>query len=160
MGNAIIKKKFCYLFLKRKCGIYKMCVELISQIKKRHLVKNTKNVLEVANSILEELGIKTMPVDISKILTGLGFKIYVSDALKKNISGFIYISPDLVSKFGTDKIIIVNDEDSIGRQRFTLAHEFSHYIFDFDLDSEVNDELLDVIEMIADILGGLKEESE
>lgn len=135
MVNAIINKLFLYLFQKRKRGNYKMCVQLISEIKEKQLPKTVSNVIKIADSILKELDIKSMPVDISKILTGLGFKIYATDILKKNISGFIYISPDLVSKFGTDKIIMINDDDSIGRQRFTLAHEFSHYIFDFDLNT-------------------------
>lgn len=116
-----------------KDKLFKMCMEKILQIKQENPKKNEENAIKIARDILNKLEIKKAPVDISEILTGLGFKIYVLDSLENNISGIICISNDLKQKFGTDKIIILNGKDTLGRQRFTLAHEFSHFIFDFDL---------------------------
>lgn len=109
-----------------------MCMSKIVEIKQKHLEKNEENVIFVANELLKELNIKKAPIDISKILNGLGFKIYVVDGLNESISGLIMIDPDLIEKYETDRIIILNSKDEPGRQRFTLAHEFSHYLFDFD----------------------------
>ena len=132
MIDDIIYKHLLCFHIRREREIYKMCMELINEIKEKQPCENTESAIKIANKILEKLKINTMPVDISKILTGLGFKIYVSDMFKGNISGMICISPDLKQSFDTDKIIIVSKEDNIGRQRFTLAHEFCHYIFDFN----------------------------
>lgn len=125
--------------------LFEMCIDKIYNIKEKKLDKTEKNAISVAREILEALEIKKVPVDISEILTGLGFKIYALNSLKNNISGIIFISHDLMDKFGTDKIIIVNSEDTFGRQRFTLAHEFSHFIFDFDLSS--NAEFIDLYDI-------------
>lgn len=109
-----------------------MCKAYIEEIKKKNMPKTMENAISIANEMIEKLNITEMPVDITYILTRLGFKIYVIDDLKDNISGLIYVSPDLKDRFQTDKIIMLNERDKRGRQRFTLAHEFSHYIFDFN----------------------------
>ena len=116
--------------------VFIMCMKKIAEIKERHLEKNLDNVVSVANELLKELNINKAPVDISRILNGLGFKIFVVDGLDENISGLILINPDIIKNYGTDRIIILNSNDESGRQRFTLAHEFSHYIFDFNEETE------------------------
>lgn len=107
------------------------CLKAISEIKKNMPEKSITNAIKTADKILTSLSINEFPVPIVKILNDLGFTVLSTDIKKKNISGMIMISPDLKEPFGTDKVIAVEKSDSIGRQRFTLAHEFAHYLFDF-----------------------------
>ena len=69
------------------------------------------------------------PFPIVKMIVDAGFKIYTQD-LKHSIGGYIIISNDIAEKFGTDKIIVVNENENKNRQRFSLAHEFGHYLLD------------------------------
>lgn len=105
---------------------------IILQYKKDIPDRNIDSAVNMAKELIKSLGIKKYPVPIVSILNDLGFSVFVTDIKDKNISGFIAISPDYKDKFNTDKIIAVESTDTIGRQRFTLAHEFAHYLFDFD----------------------------
>ena len=69
------------------------------------------------------------PFPVVKMIVDAGFKIYTQD-LKQNMGGYIVISNDIEEKFGTDKIIVVNENENTYRQRFSLAHEFGHYLLD------------------------------
>lgn len=109
---------------------------IISQFKKNIPKRDLNSAIDMAQKLVKSLGIKKYPVPIVSILNDLGFSVFVSDIKDKNISGFIAINPDLKSRFNTDKIIAVESTDTIGRQRFTLAHEFAHYLFDFNESSK------------------------
>ena len=65
---------------------------------------------------------------IVKIAKLFGFRIY-KEAL--NESGDININGETAQKYGHDKIILVNSEDELFHQRFVVAHELAHYLFDF-----------------------------
>ena len=77
---------------------------------------------------------------IIAISNHLGFKNYMSDFslfdntmdLYRNSSGMIVVDGDLTEKYGTDKILLISKYDSIKYQRFTIAHELGHYLFDFN----------------------------
>lgn len=71
---------------------------------------------------------KTPIIEIAKLM---GFKMYTSD-LKANVSGIIGISSTLSSKFGSDKVIILNKNESDEHILFTIAHEIAHYIYDYN----------------------------
>lgn len=105
--------------------------DIIKNVKKENKERSIDNAIQLANSLIKKLNINTYPVPIVSILNELGFNIYTSK-MPSNISGFIAIAPNLEENFGNDKIIAVSNEDNIGRQRFTLAHEFAHYLFDFN----------------------------
>ena len=64
-----------------------------------------------------------MPV--GKIAAALNLKVQ-SDALDANISGLIRKISDAPAQFA----ITVNVADAPVRQRFTVAHEIAHYLFD------------------------------
>ena len=56
------------------------------------------------------------PTDIEKIIGNKNFMIRKMD-FEDGLSGML-----------VDKVVYVNSNDSIERQRFTLAHEFTHFI--------------------------------
>lgn len=107
-------------------------LKIISEFKKNMPERTIDNAIAVAKKLITSLGVNDCPVPIVSILNDLGFSVFVSDFKDKNISGFICVDPDLKYKFGTDKVIAIEKSDTYGRQRFTLAHEFAHYIFDFN----------------------------
>ncbi|MCH5197085.1 MAG: ImmA/IrrE family metallo-endopeptidase [Oscillospiraceae bacterium] len=109
-----------------------MVAEKVKKIKGNIKERSIENAIRVASELIDELNINNVPVPIVKILNELGFAVYASDMPKQNISGFIIINPELNEKFNTDRVIAVERSDTLGRQRFTLAHEFAHYLFDFN----------------------------
>lgn len=73
---------------------------------------------------------QTAPLRIGKMLNTLGFLVLLSDSFNNdNLSGALAIDNNAIKdKF--KKIIMLNNKDNIGHQRFTIAHELAHYIFD------------------------------
>lgn len=72
------------------------------------------------------------PLKITSLMTNLGFDLLKNSQFpQKELSGLLALNlkEKLAGKY-SDKVIIVNGQDSIGHQRFTIAHELSHYIFD------------------------------
>ena len=72
------------------------------------------------NNILIQRDDKDYPLDIEKIIKGYQIEI-CKEEMDYDISGYI-------EKRETKWIIGVNKYHSHQRQRFTLAHEFAHYI--------------------------------
>lgn len=112
------------------------CKKIISQFKQKMPERTIENAIKLAKELIQTLNIKEYPVPIVSILKELGFAVFVTEMPRSNISGFIIIDSDLKEKFGTDKTIAIDNNDSLGRQRFTLAHEFAHYLFDFNENNE------------------------
>lgn len=111
-----------------------MRTSLVAQIKQNKNV--TKDDMpSIANKILKAYYIEKMPVPIVQLAKKLCFSVFQQEFDKDNISGIIAIDPELREKFGNDKIITVNTKDNLGHQRFTIAHELAHYLFDFDENS-------------------------
>ncbi len=108
------------------------CKKIISQFKQNMPERTIENAIKLAKNLIQSLDIKDYPIPIVNILKELGFAVFVTEMPRPNISGFIIIDSDLKEKFGTDKTIAIDKNDSLGRQRFTLAHEFAHYLFDFN----------------------------
>ena len=76
-----------------------------------------------ACELLEMLwGDRGFPVDPITIGKKLGLKI-VETTLPKEVSGAI------IKKANSDPIIIVEQQDSKNRKRFTCAHEIGHFIY-------------------------------
>ncbi|MCL2343864.1 MAG: ImmA/IrrE family metallo-endopeptidase [Firmicutes bacterium] len=76
------------------------------------------------------------PVPIVTIAQSIGFKLFMHE-LENNVSGFLLISPDIREYFETDRIIVVNQNDSAEQRKFTVAHEIAHFLYDFDEDKEI-----------------------
>jgi len=103
----------------------KMCKKAVVEI------RNVNNITahDAAVKLLEEYK-GEFPIPIIKIVKDAGFSVYIQD-LPRNIGGYIVVDADLEKKFNTDKIIVVNESENTKRRRFTVAHEFGHYLFDF-----------------------------
>lgn len=86
-------------------------------------IKNIKK----ADDLLKLLGLDsaTAPVKLMPILEKLGIDLKTGKLIYKNeeISGAI-------KKKETGATILVNSTETLGRQRFTIAHEIAHYIFE------------------------------
>lgn len=86
------------------------------------------------------------PMDIFKLVQGIEDLTLVFYPLGKNISGVCY-------KGASSRVIAVNSHMSLGRQRFSLAHELYHLYFDEAKESQVSRMAIgvgDAIERCAD----------
>lgn len=90
----------------------------------------------VTKIILGGLGIKEVPIPIVAIMKSLEFQV-VSGEMEDEISGIVGIDDTLKKTFRSDKVIAVNSKDNIGHQRFAMAHELAHYLFDFDVSNSI-----------------------
>ena len=88
----------------------------------------------------------------------------VSPEEDKLIETYVRISgltkQDYITRRLTHKDIVVQGNPRVFKALRNQLAEVLAELQRIEAGGEVNDELLDVIEMIADILGGLKEESE
>jgi Zn-dependent peptidase ImmA (M78 family) len=83
-------------------------------------MKTSSGNREKAESLLKMAKIVDAPVDIHKIANLLGFTIIESD-FPTSYSGEIFIEDNV-------KSIGVNKNQTLKRQRFTIAHELGHYL--------------------------------
>ena len=100
---------------------------------KRYVLEDMPSVTKI---ILGGLGIKKVPVPIVAIMKSLEFQV-VSGKMEDEISGIVAIDDALKKEFKSDKVIAINSKDNIGHQRFTMAHELAHYLFDFDVSNSI-----------------------
>lgn len=73
---------------------------------------------------------KNAPLRIGDMLDSLGFTVVLNDSFNDDqLSGALAINNSVdVERF--KKMIMLNTKDSTEHQRFTIAHELAHYIFD------------------------------
>ncbi len=86
-----------------------------------------KEVLAQAEEFCLIHDINKYPVNIAALCRKLGFEIYAEN-LPSDHSGFIIVHPKAKARYGSEKVIVVNSEESPLRQRFTVAHELAHYV--------------------------------
>lgn len=86
---------------------------------------------EIAQRVKNQYGEDKLATPIASILGKVGFKMYLGN-LDNNTSGIIGVSDRLKKAHGSKRVIKINNKESRGHQRFTLAHELGHYIFDYD----------------------------
>lgn len=67
---------------------------------------------------------------IVKIAKDFGFKIY-KKKLSPKLSGDICINGNTNDIYGYNQIILVNEEEPLFHQRFVIAHELAHYLFEY-----------------------------
>ena len=78
---------------------------------------------------------KPAPLPVVRVLQLLGFELFRVNFPNPKQSGLIAVDSSLPEKykvFKSDRVVLVNGNDNLGHQRFTIAHELSHYIFDYD----------------------------
>lgn len=147
-----MKKNHLYVKIKTYKGRWKRTNKLeqkILDLKKEYQKKEYHNsdkniddidknvIINQANAVSNEV-LKAFfkdeepPLKITSLMTNLGFDLLKNSQFpQKELSGLLALNlkEKLAGKY-SDKVIIVNGQDSIGHQRFTIAHELAHYIFD------------------------------
>lgn len=115
--------------------MYKNINTAINRI--REIFKNKVSLdyteVEAATIILRaELGLSSYnDVKIVTLFKELGFQVIGSGFKDNNISGIMGIGEKVTERFQSNRVIILNKKKSPEHQRFTLAHELYHYIFDY-----------------------------
>jgi Zn-dependent peptidase ImmA (M78 family) len=93
-------------------------------------METSEHINKKVKSLLSSAGVNSAPVPIDKIVVANKISVQYA-ALDGDISGLLY-------KQGEKAVIGVNGLHATVRQRFTLAHEFAHFILghkgDFFLD--------------------------
>ena len=105
-------------------------IEVVEQVKNDLPTRNVEGAIKLARELIDKLEINTYPVPIIDILNELNINTYISEMPSPNISGFIIIDKDKETD-ETNKVVSVNKNDAYARQRFTYAHEFGHFLFDY-----------------------------
>lgn len=68
---------------------------------------------------------------IGSLMEALEFKVYSNDEFGDDtLSGILALNANKVDSEYGDKLIVVNGKDNVGHQRFTIAHELAHFLFD------------------------------
>lgn len=75
--------------------------------------------------LANQAGISTVPFGIEEIINKFGIKIVYDQDMGEDLSGYIENRSEVW-------VIGVNKYQSSGRQRFTLAHEFAHFLLHKD----------------------------
>lgn len=102
-----------------------ICDEIVKMGEDSHFTSE-----EITEKILKDMKVDTMPVPIVEIIEkGFGIESLSQD-LAKPLEGFILINPNLNNRFKTNRIISVNKNIEQRQQRFVMAHELAHYIYD------------------------------
>ncbi|ENQ6619328.1 ImmA/IrrE family metallo-endopeptidase [Campylobacter lari] len=96
------------------------------QEKKYNDSYSKKNIQEI-HKHAEQLGIETKPFDIFGYISHVKEIVYWEDYFDDDISGSIEYS--LSGEYN----IVVNKYHSLSRRRFTLAHEFGHFVLHKDV---------------------------
>lgn len=115
----------------------KMCMEIVREVHrkrrdgKEYKISEMKPLAERFLEAIEYDGKESVP--IIKIVKSCEFITIVGAMKDRSMSGFVSIDKGTVDKYNSDKIIGVNGNDEFGHQRFVIAHEFAHYLFDYDM---------------------------
>ena len=109
-----------------------MCKKAVSTIRSNEKYFQLDNVKEAADLVLSEYIADretAIPVPIVRIITDAGFAIFLQD-MPLSMGGYIAMNGECEERFGNDRIIVINNQNKANRRRFTLAHEFGHYVLD------------------------------
>lgn len=111
-------------------------IELENRLKKdfckKHNHYKLQEIDDIAYEILNifEVNLKNISTPIVKIAKAFDFKTG-EKALDVMLSGDIYINGNTADVYGHNKVILVNKNEQLFHQRFVIAHELAHYLFDF-----------------------------
>lgn len=133
-----IKKKYNYDFSRllihdqKDCKTINLEIETIAENLLNNILKNDHNI--------EHIKANNIAVPIVGISNHFGFKNFDGDfsnlsnnlSQYRNASGMIAINSDFKKIYDSDKILILNKNETLEHSRFTIAHELGHYLFDFN----------------------------
>lgn len=68
---------------------------------------------------------------IVKIIKGFGIDVRRAKHMPDNNSGVIYVGGRTKEVYGSDRVIFTDSNEPFEHQRFVMAHELAHYLFDF-----------------------------
>lgn len=97
-----------------------------------------------AIQLLNEYGVKSAPVNVVKLAKDLGYSVHKAIFRNKKISGGV----KFFNNGQEEGAIYISINDSISRQRFTLAHELGHCVLHREQYQEKG--LLEGIDMFRD----------
>ena len=93
-------------------------------------MRNTEQYRNNSYKLLEDKNLLNLPINLDKLASELNITVQYKP-LREDVSGKI----DYHKSEDTVNIDINNNEFNL-RQRFTLAHEISHFIYDIDFNEE------------------------
>ena len=70
-------------------------------------------------------------VMIGSILKSFEFRVITGIPNDESVSGMIAVSKSNIAPGFPKNLIILNDREPMGHQRFTAAHELAHFLFDY-----------------------------
>lgn len=85
---------------------------------------------DLANPVRNILELDGKVFEIATALKKTGFSIYMTD-MERDLSGMIGCDEKLKETYESKRVILINKNESMEHQRFTMAHELAHYIFDY-----------------------------
>jgi Zn-dependent peptidase ImmA (M78 family) len=100
--------------------------------------------------LLEDCGLLDLPIDLDSLAKRLDIDVNYS-TLKSNISGKI-----TYNTIDDNVIIHINSNEYELRQRFSLAHELSHYIYDINFSEDVEIEDTDKTLFRKDVINPIE----
>lgn len=119
----------------RKREKSEMCQGVLNRIKEKrrnNYVYRTSEMESVVEDILQATGnCDTTIVPVVSIAKEMKFFTY-QRKLFWFLSGIIAINKKYLKKYKTDHIIITNKRINPLQQRFVIAHELAHFLFDYD----------------------------
>lgn len=90
------------------------------------------NIMQITNSILNAIDYSyDSNVMIGSILKSFEFRVITGIPNDENVSGMIAVSSNNIAPGLPNNLIILNDREPIGHQKFTAAHELAHFLFDY-----------------------------
>ena len=109
--------------------------ELLQELTEKNMKGHEYSLAEISNiarKILNSVDYYSgrCATPIVKIAKEFGFKTY-KENLSGGKSGDIHINGYTYDKYGHDKIILVDKKEELFHQRFVVAHELAHYLFEF-----------------------------
>lgn len=114
---------------------------VIAQIRKDYGNISSKDEEKIKDAVqlllknIHEINENKYPLPVVQLLNQMNFGLFRTRFKNPNQSGVIAVDsalPEINKLFETGRIILVNEKDSTAHQRFTIAHELAHYIFDYD----------------------------
>jgi len=109
--------------------MYKKLVDSLQNNPKKTFSINDAE--KLAEQVLEICEHETGATPIIEIAKKFGFTTFEEKNMPEDISGNIFVGGTTKNIYGTDKVIVVGDQEEYAHQRFIIAHELAHYLMDY-----------------------------